>query len=249
MKRSRVDQCRRGEEGFTLFLVSALLIVAAMVAATLLQQSNRDEFWNPKTESQRRLEVIIKALEYYQRTNLRLPCVASLTAASVDAGHGEEQDYEECKNGDPPMAGTARVDTGVGYMRIGAVPYRTLQLQEEAAMDSWGDKFLYAVTEDLIDPDDYLDGAGIIRVDDGDGTLTNTAAFVVVSHGPDRKGAYTNRGGALQSACNSAQGQDQENCDDDGVFNQFSLNLVTGVNFFDDQIVWREVDYTAQNSP
>lgn len=223
----------QGEEGFTLFLVATLLIIAAMVAATVLQQSSRDEFWNPKTETQRKLETIVSALEYYQRTNQRLPCVASLTVASTNASHGVEQ----------------ALCTGSG-IRIGAIPYRTLQLQEEMAMDSWGNKFLYAVTEELTDSSDYMSGGvGNIQVNDEGGTLTTQAAFVVVSHGPDAKRAYTYRGGALVSACNSAQGRDQENCDDDGVFNQFSLNLVAGVNFYDDQIVWREVDYTAQNSP
>lgn len=224
---------RVGEEGFTLFFMAVLLVVAAMVAATVLQQSSRDEFWNPKTDTQRKLEAIVKALEFYQRTNQKLPCVASLTATSADAAHGYEN---------PALC------VG-GGIRIGAIPYRTLQLQEEMARDSWGNKFLYAVTEDLEDSGDYMNGEGAILVNDAGGMLTDKAAFVVVSHGPDGKGAYSNRGGAQVSACNSVSGLDQENCDNDSVFNQLSLNQVAGANFFDDQVVWREVDYTAQNFP
>lgn len=231
---SRVRRNIQGEEGFTLFLVSVLLIVAAMVAATVLQQSSRDEFWNPKTETQRKLETIAKALEYYQRTNQKLPCVASLTATSGNAAHGVKDDAQ-CPD---------------GTIAIGAIPYRTLELQEEMAVDSWGNKFLYAVTTNLENSTLYMaGGAGTMDVYNESGILNGDVAFVVVSHGPDGKGAYTNRGGALVSNCASASGDDQENCDGDGVFNQFSLNQVAGADFFDDQIVWREVDYTAQNNP
>lgn len=234
------------EDGFSLLMVAVLLSVAAMIAATALQKSTLEAYWNPKLDTEDKLNKITSALEAYQRTNKRLPCVASRSLAETNSSHGMEQ--TTCPSGAAAIAGTVRVSVAGKYVRIGAVPYKTLQIQAETTKDAWGNKMLYAVSEPLTDSTLYKTTNGNIRVDNIAGILTNNAAFTVLSHGKDGKGAYRNSTGSLVSACTSASGKDQLNCNDAGIFWQDSLMPDAGANYNDDQLVWKLVDYTAQNS-
>lgn len=236
------------EEGSALVLIMVLLVVASMVAATILQQNRRDTFWNPKVETQRKMERAIAALEAYQRTYKQLPCVAPRDAAQGDSDHGEA--LPNCTPMDPYDTSTERVDIGGGvYVRIGALPYRTLLLQEDAGEDAWGNKLLYAVSERLIDPSLYMTSTGGIHVDKPSGSVTSTAAFVILSHGADGKGAYRNVSGSRPKACTDAPGTDQENCNDNGFFWIDALQDDEGASHYEDQVEWKPVDYTAQSSP
>ena len=131
-------------------------------------------------------------------------------------------------------------------VRIGAVPYKDLKIQEETQEDSWGNKLLYAVTEQLTDASLYMSRTGEIPINNADGAVTAEAAFVVLSHGPDGRGAYRNKTGGVYQACSAEAGLGQENCDDDGTFWQDLLNTTTGASYYDDQLEWRPVDGIAQ---
>lgn len=84
---------------------------------------------------------------------------------------------------------------------------------------------------------------------DTGGTLTwqspgAGASYVVVSHGPDGKGAFPTEGSAVATACDltpaAGEAIDNENCDDtnavfyDAAYNDGSI----ATEFFDDYIVW-----------
>lgn len=232
----RAARKKNTEDGFTLVLVMALLIVAAMVAATVLQKSKRDEFWNPKVEAKEKLDRVAMALTAYQREYGRLPCVAVQNVALTDAAHGEESAV---------CSGAAAVTA----VRVGAVPYKELQLSESYAVDYWENQILYAVTEVLTDAANFPSGSGTITVDNQHGNVTNQAAFVLVSHGPLGHGAFRHFSGvAGPLACtDSGSSNDQENCDGDDDFYIGTIQHTPGANFYDDQVVWRRVDSTAQN--
>lgn len=232
------------EEGFTLFLLTFLLVIAAMAAATVLQQDNRDTFWQPRTETQEDIDKVVGALEAYQRENGMLPCVAPRGAAQGAATHGVALDDTNCTAA--ATGDTTRVSIGGVWVRIGTVPYKDLQLQDATQEDAWGNKLLYAVTERLTDTALYMNQTGALRVDDASGTVTAAAAFVVLSHGPDGIGAYRNSTGELYTACSASAGLAQENCDNDGISRQNSMNMTTGASYYDDLIEWKLVDDAAQ---
>ena len=224
-------QHRTGEEGFTLALVAVLLVVAAMIGATVFQKSKRDEFWNPKVETQQKLERITDVLIAYQREFQRLPCPAPLNVGTASASHGEEA--ASCTGG----------------VSTGALPYKTLELGSDNGVDSWGNKILYAVSTGLTTGGAaYLSGTGVISVDDNGDEHTD-AAFVVVSHGADRRGGYRNNATTIAIACGTAaNGTDHENCDgNDGEFVVEIMNAETGSSHYDDHLIWRLVDSAAQN--
>lgn len=223
------------EDGFTLALVAVLLVVAAMIAATVFHKSKRDEFWNPKVDTQRNMEKIVDVLVSYQREFQHLPCPALPTLDITDTDHGKA-------NCSIPLT---------GGVYVGAVPYKTLNLSVDISGDAWGNKYTYAATLNLTKPGDaageFMLSQGSIQVNDADGEVTDEAAYVLVSHGPDSKGAYRNAGTNMLVECDDLPGLDQENCDNNDTFYFGTLNKEAGADHYDDHLLWRPVDYTAQN--
>ncbi len=93
-----------------------------------------------------------------------------------------------------PLAWTNRV-------RRGEVPFLTIGIPEFDTIDGYGDVFQYAVTESLASTSqNYNPNLGGIDVRDGSVNPSNppsvinppsTIQYVLISNGPDRKGAYT----------------------------------------------------------
>lgn len=87
----------------------------------------------------------------------------------------------------------------------GTVPYMTLGLPREAALDHWGNFFTYVVsnnnapypTRDWMIAENFRTGAaGDIRVLDDAGAETR-AVVLIVSHGTNAAGAITGQRGRL----------------------------------------------------
>lgn len=234
--------------GISLAIVAVLLVIIGSAVSMMVMRKDREAVWNPITGSHTDIAAIEQALIAYQRTYHRLPCVAARTAMASDANFGVE--IADCATGVAATGGTVRLDlTGGGttFLRIGAVPHRTLGLSETGAEDEWSNRLLYAVSESLTDPYQFTNGVGVIRVDNASTTLSNEAAFVIVSHGKDGKGAFGAKGTSVGKACTSTAGLDQENCDDnDGLFIDSSVATEAGAAYFDDLIAWEKIDSYAQ---
>lgn len=230
---------KRYEEGFTLPMVMVMLVVAAMIGATLFQKSQRDEYWNPKVDTHQQLERFAEVLASYQRQHKVLPCPASRTVAITDAAHG----VANCSLASPAVV------TSSGVL-IGAIPYKALNLSVDHSGDAWGNKITYAVTQTLTNSGTYMASNGTIRIQTPAGLISTEAAFVLVSHGVDAKGAFRNNiaGTTPLVACGTAAGgTDFENCNNNNTFFSGQLNRTPGANYYDDHLVWRPVDYTAKN--
>jgi Tfp pilus assembly protein PilX len=223
------------QEGFSLFLVAILLVVAAITATTALHQSTRDNFWNPRVETQQKLTQIANAIALYQRLESRLPCPASLSLAQSNANHGVEN---------------AAACTAPGTVVYGAVPYKALQIPEETSVDAWGNKIRLSVTKSLTTTVGFgtTGAAGTITVNAPTGNQSTEAAFVLVSHGPDNKGAHRNFSGTGPTACTAGTGLDVENCDNDTTFYVAPIIDEAGASHFDDHVEWNTIDYTAASS-
>lgn len=222
-------QHAKNEDGFTLALVAVMLIIAAMVGATIFQKSNRDEFWIPKVETQKKLQKITDVLIAYQREYKKLPCPAPRNVQLASANHG--------------VAPTSCA----GSALYGAVPYKTLGLSREYGVDTWGNKIFYAVTQSLTSDATYMSSTGTLTVNDN-GEIHTNAAFVLVSHGPDNKGAFRENGTSAPIPCGTATGgRDFENCNDNTTFFVGSVNKVSGTDHYDDHVIWKPVDTAAQN--
>lgn len=139
---------------------------------------------------------------------------------------------------------------------IGMVPVRTLGLPDNFAGDAWNDKITYAVNWNLTDgPGSYANpviaGPSVHYGTVGarqfatrgpaaepGSALNNVAAYVLVSHGPDGRGAYPVDGTAAVGTCGSTAA-DSENCNDDSIFiDARYFDGTQGSTFSDDYLAW-----------
>ena len=108
--------------------------------------------------------------------------------------------------------------------------------------DEYRNKILYAVTQDatsLITFDPFDPSEPNIRILDADDNQATSEDqfFVLVSHGPDGKGAIDAEGFASGTPCgNEALDRDNENCDGDATFRDAAYSDVLGVPYYDDVV-------------
>lgn len=238
--------------GFALVMLAAFVLVLGLVTAVMVTGSKRKAFWEPQTGTTESLQELSKHLIKYQRVNYSLPCPAPMNALPSATTYGTATNCTTTS----AASGTSRVEippAGSGrFMRIGALPYKTLGLTEDYALDRHGNRLYYVVMEEVTDNMKFGSASGAITVKDGAGAnLATNVAYIVFSTGADGKGATTRTGIAAAIACpsNNSAGEDFENCDGDTVFVQGNFQTATpGSSYFDDQLLWARADTVAQQS-
>ncbi|MDB5491966.1 MAG: prepilin-type N-terminal cleavage/methylation domain protein [Micavibrio sp.] len=145
-------------------------------------------------------------------------------------------------------------DPGLDPILIGGIPIRDLlkayvdakgdPFPESYVLDGWGSNFDFAVSYNLVTYSDTYskNDKGVISVTDENNQNTaginDDAHYVIVSHGPDRKGAYSASGAITVNCGTAATALDSNNCDNDSRFRsalgRFDAKLPT---FFDDYLV------------
>jgi len=174
-------------------------------------------------------------LTFYHKNGF-LPCPASRTLASDNVAYGVSTDCSANANGVTDITPNSK------SIRIGVVPTRTLNLPDDVALDAWGSKISYAIVKELgIDLESFttsnassedpfiINNSEGVKLNDFPTTLYTT--HVLISHGKNKKGAYTNSG-AMASICGNS-GQDYENCNNNNTFVKGTLNKDLG-SYYDD---------------
>jgi hypothetical protein len=228
--------------GFMLALMAVLLVVLGMIASMVLMRQEQAAVWQPRGGGNDKLAAIQTAIQGFQASAGRLPCVAPRSAGFPNLAFDQEILNCAIDTTTAGVQGTARVElppAGSGiWIRIGALPTRTLGLPEAMGEDEWGNQLSYAVTESLTDTTGFPAGVGRIRVVDAAGAnLATNVSFILISHGADGKGAFSAKGSVMGKSCNSAAGLDQENCNNDTVFRDAELSFDPGASFFDDLVI------------
>ncbi len=267
--REKSRRVLRRVAGFTLVEMSVVLIIIALLTGGGLFVGLNIIRSTKITAVQEELATIQEALENYVTINGFLPCAASRVADMDTADFGEEApDCTVAIGGGgtvvdaSPLAGTSTYTD----IHIGALPTKQLGLPASAAIDPWGSRYLYVVSSgqaiDAATYEDATDGVGTIFVitpGAASATMYYTgvnlqdpfnAGYVVLSHGPDREGAYTAETGVLAEACNTgnADVRNTGNCDNNEIFYAYPYNDGdVAANFFDDFIVWGTKKENAQN--
>lgn len=165
----------------------------------------------------------------YQGTGPGSDCMGALPAPGIWSTTGIVPPAQTTPTNTATTAGNAAVTGspllpyGNGYIIIGAVPVRTLNLPDQYIADAWGNYFAYAVTDALTISNpalEYDQTQGAIVVQDGAGNdlapvgatgplhtpvsaASPGAQYVLVSYGPDGAGAYTLNGNKIGTACPS----------------------------------------------
>lgn len=176
---------------------------------------------------------IESAIARFVRQHDRLPCPASPTAAENTSGFAVE---DNCDALSPGLGGIVVVNAGTGdEIWFGSLPTRSLGLPDRFGFDPWGGRYTYVVAKNFADSltafsVDTASAAGaMIRIRDAGGNQVNPAStanpvvYALISHGEDKRGAYT-KAGTLSVTCGSANPHlDVENCDHTDGANKDSL--------------------------
>lgn len=211
------------ENGFTLVELSIVLIIAGLILSTMMASIN---YYMGNKALEKTLDVIETsqtALFMNQYVYGFYPCPADPTLGPDNPMYGRS----DCGSINVMKVRGRDVDgDGAGEeVLIGALPFNTLlnpdgnESTNDAAyedyakgvnpsLDGWHNKLTYAVTRSLTDDvDGFNQDAGAIDVvDENNGSILSkpgTAHLVIVSHGENGLGAYTENGSKVDDCIDS----------------------------------------------
>ena len=208
---------------FTLLEMSVVFVIIGVVAGGAMVIFNQSVDRRQMVETQTKLRDIQKALEDFRIANNRLPCPANVQTAMSAAGFGSENSSSgnDCAGTNNILLSGAAAYSGAPQVYIGMVPTRTLKLPDDAAIDAWGRRIMYAVDNNFAATDAFTniapdDTTTRIIVKDASGTDIATGkqsiSYVVLSYGADGHGGYPRTGGSTRIANNSGGSDELTNC-------------------------------------
>lgn len=119
--------------GFSLVEMALVLLIVGLLAAVFLPATNTFLENNRRKETRAKLEALEQAMVRFVMVNRRLPCPADGIQGTANPTSGVEQRNDEVT----PATCTA--------MATGVVPWRSLGVPADAAMDAWGNLITYRV--------------------------------------------------------------------------------------------------------
>jgi streptogramin lyase len=171
--------------GFSLIQISILLTVASLMMVAVLPTPQAPVRMDASSTG--KMNTILTALRQYQAATCSLPCPADPTLATgannygVAAANPGTGSPGNCTGGTPAAA---YADT-TKHIAIGMVPWKTLGLSYEYALDGWGRDITYAV-----DTGATNQSAGTAAITITDNGITRNSVAALVSHGKDGYGAW-----------------------------------------------------------
>lgn len=250
--------------GFTLIEISIVLVVIGLLLSgglvalgPVIQNAKR-------TQTENTLTKIEDALLLYAIQNSCLPCPADATTPASD---GVQALLSGVAHTADACAGAAN-ECFTGADAI--VPWQTLGLSRADAMDEWGTWITYHLStnadtqgaapntcddfhEDVLLADAVgfqrtgtIFPQGCLNVETqatAFTTITAGAAYVLISHGPDTSGGYSENGAARTNAYSPGNTAQEENnagtCDDVNECHQGDPIDIDGNTYFDDIVRWK----------
>lgn len=225
----RSFRSRSHQRGVTLIDLSIALLMVGLIMGPLLYLYNNQKQREIIAEQRKNFYEIESAIQQFVERNGRYPLPASLLEAYStnvdDISLGVEFPAGSTLAGCPNINtnGLCIANAPTGDVMIGAVPYSTLGISPEIAVDMWDNKLIYAVTAFKTNAATYTpDTPGTIQLfavdaetgdpvhltpvmdsaPGGSGQLVDHTNFdiVLVSTGPSGKGGYTAEG-VLKGVC------------------------------------------------
>ncbi|MBF0422050.1 MAG: type II secretion system protein [Magnetococcales bacterium] len=187
--------------GYSLIEMSIVMLLMGIIMTIGMFTTNAMMSYTATSATKKRIEIIKSAMIGYLRSHNRLPC-PDTTYGVGDSSHspGEEQ----LSSGVVPAYGGACVGN------FGVIPFYTIGITRDQALDGWENFFSYHVSQNASNlwTTSSTGSVAIIKTSSDAGEITinsrnssgglfavtTSAVFAVVSHGNDGKGAYTVKG-------------------------------------------------------
>ena len=219
------------QSGFTLVEMAIVLMIVGLLLGGMLVPLSAQMEQRNNSDTQKALSEIKEAIIGYALANGRLPCPATGTIPTGQTG-----------------AGTEAITSGACTNVSGVLPWATLGVNET---DAWGNRYTYRVDTNFSDSNSnntYGSGCspspapanasfalcslGTLNVLSAVGgtTIAGNVPAVIISHGKNGAGAYTQQGTPLPA---SSDPDEQENSNGNPVFVTH-----TPTPTFDDLVVW-----------
>ena len=214
--------------GFTLLELSIVLVVLSLMMGGILAVLTQDSRISKKAELQMKMDAIEQAIIAYTKrsSTYALPCPADPDLAITHANFGVAV-----------ASGCASLLYEDGDSAAGAVPVKTIGLPDEYAIDPWGNQFTYdvgllaATTNALVTYPITSASLGVIIVRDfDDNPISSVAVMVLVSHGPNKFGAFGSNGIRRDVDSNNPAEQSNCNCESNGAYDTHDSSYTTGIN-------------------
>jgi|GEM_PF-3170754 len=239
-------------QGFTLIQLSILLTVGGLVLVASLpaQQSGL----NADMQSSRKLDYVLDSLHNYLIKNGRLPCPSD-PSQPTNAGNAgitaQGSGIYSCKTGTPsvPLEDTAN------QVAVGGVPYKTLGISSDYALDGYGRAISYHVDTNAVKCWNSNSLGGAISITDNSVAVNSVVALV--SHGKDGHGAWIPLAGTSGSGARLNSGSSDVSELTNAHVNS-SFNLITPANSlvkqattatFDDFVTYRSRSWNINQLP
>jgi type II secretory pathway pseudopilin PulG len=236
----KVKKISEKKTAYSLIELSVVIIIMSIMVSSGLSLVTSSSNNSRIQLTKERMNVIYKALGAYLINHKSLPCPAPINAIkSSDSTYGDATGVD----GDCTTAGVATRGAGLVY---GMIPTQDLNLDSSFAEDGFGSKFTYVVAQAFTDPDVATGFAtsaetDIITIKDkvspsAEQITTPDAIFVLMSHGVNRFGAYSNNADIANSGSTDAEEQINH-----GATNNFFATSNTS-DIFDDILIFKTRD-------
>jgi prepilin-type N-terminal cleavage/methylation domain-containing protein len=221
-------------QGFTLIEMAIVVVIIGILMAAGLRVASVQRDSAAYSATRTKQEAIKQALINYLRNNQRLPCPDNKIGWGNDgAVFAINSPPDGIENRAVATGATTAPDTTVGCdARSGVVPWITLGLPRDAAIDGFGNFFTYHITAPAGAADDWnitasfntgLQGGITVNSRANNAAVVSldlVAVVVVVSHGKDGLGAWTVKGSrnVLPLVSNPLLIDEDENANGDAIY-------------------------------
>ncbi len=241
--------CRKESQGFTLAEMAIVVVIASilLVAGVKVMTAQMESASYGATRSKQ--EAIKQSLITYLGKNKRLPC--------PDSSNGNGPGALSFSTAAPPDGienrATAGDPTSNCARTFGVLPYATLGLSRDTALDGWSNLFSYHLSTT---PNNWalttsfaVANTGSITVNERDNVgaiaqLTSVAVVSIISHGKNSSGAFTIMGTRATLPVAGTNPDERENVDADTVYfkREYTNNSAASGGAFDDLVLYLMAD-------
>lgn len=236
-------------KAFSLIELSIVIVVVSILVAAGLATSVSSINSNRVKITNERIDVIYKALGVFLIKEGRLPCPASLRVIKTNSAYGAEG---VCASGATPAANTGIYQSStVTDLFYGMVPAAALGLSNDAVEDAWGNKFTYIINYNLTTAASFGSASitNFLTIREVGSAVQNDiisgangAAFVIISHGANKSGAFNASSSTQNTRATNNEAENDANIGaSTGGQVAFDQNIVysSGEDTFDDIVFYK----------